>query len=770
MKTIHYYIVSLALAFTVASCSDDMESPNHPANTGDEVQFGAALSGVDTRTVYGDSTTTGFPIYWVQGDKVKVASPQCGVKQAEYSVSVASETQNYATSLNKTGAAGIQWGTSKTADFYSIYPSDGAALNIQGNNVTATLRVNATQYAKTTDKTGTDKKTYIYAQPAEMGNVVMYAKTANVSKSAEAVNLHYKPFSTVIEFEITAPATNSGNQQSAIIIQALTLTAPTGTTIAGDFTFNFPENDTIAPTIAAASGGSNAITLHFLENNQYNTVLSTTKNMMKAKMCLMPVSGVSSLEGWTVAVNTSAGTFSKTLTGQTGELKPGMVHKLKLPRLSYASDEWVYSLDSWITSLPDYKNIYLSEVSLPGAWYAGSSEAYQDTTDFTTLWNAGVRAFAVETKTTTKGLIPPTGIAVSGTGDNSLTSYNSGTNSLHSTEGSKGKVYSSGTAISTIINNIAAAVKQDEYAVLVLSYADGGESGRRYVDYGAWLQLLYDTFKSLSTDVKAKIHQNEITPNTTINDVLGKLIIKINVDANIAKSGSVSWWSLGTQTANYSYGNNLPALFSYNPFVQQIKSEGYSFSTPYYSNMYWMSWEDSYRIYHTSMPNGLTWCFSSANRTQLNSGTDTNIPKYEDRQAALKKMGDESKKIYDASTHNVWFYFNAGGTEATSIDGGDPSPTKFAKLMNEWLLNSINNKIKNSEPSPLGIVMFNQCTGDNASYHGTDIIKAIIEMNSMFYLKHAGDDSGSTESEVQSAAPGYSSGMVDNNTNAFGWE
>ena len=731
MKTIHYYIVSLALAFTVASCSDDMESPNHPANTGDEVQFGAALSGVDTRTVYGDETTTGFPIYWVQGDKVKVASPQCGVKQAEYSVSVASETQNYATSLNKTGAAGIQWGTSETADFYSIYPSDGAALNIQGNNVTATLRVNATQYAKTTDKTGTDKKTYIYAQPAEMGNVVMYAKTANVSKSAEAVNLHYKPFSTVIEFEITAPATNSGNQQSAIIIQALTLTAPTGTTIAGDFTFNFPENDTSAPTIAAASGGSNAITLHFLENNQYTTVLSTQKSMMKAKMCLMPVSGVSSLEGWTVAVNTSAGTFSKTLTGQTGGLKPGMVHKLKLPQLSYASDEWVYSLDNWITSLPDYKNIYLSEVSLPGAWYAGSSESYQATADFTTLWNAGVRAFSVECRTSSK--LFSTRVVISGSGNNI------------------GNAYIGGTEISSTIASIASAINPNEYGVLVLSYADGGRGGHRDEDHAFFISGIAN---EITQSGATNIYTGEITANTTINDVLGKLIIKVNVDKNIPEG---------------TYGDNMNALFSYNPFVQQIKSEGDKFDTPYFSDLYWKTWNDSYKTYDTSMPNGLTWCFSSANRTQPDSGTDTNIPKYEDRKAALKKMGDESKKIYDASTHNVWFYFNAGGTQATSIDSKD-SPTEFAKVMNEWLLNSINNKIKNSEPSPLGIVMFNQCTGDNATYHGTDIIKAIIEMNSMFYLKHAGDDSGSTESEVQSAAPGYSSGMVDNNTNAFGWE
>lgn len=743
MKTIHYYIVSLALAFTVASCSDDMETPNHPANTGDEVQFGAALSGVDTRTVYGDETTTGFPIYWVQGDKVKVASPQCGVKQAEYSVSVASETQNYATSLNKTGAAGIQWGTSETADFYSIYPSDGVALNIQGNNVTATLQVNPTQYATSADKT-TGDKTYIYAQPTDMGNVVMYAKTADVSKSAEAVVLNYKPFSTVIEFEITAPKQNSAGTQSEITVQSLTLTAPTGTTIAGDFTFNFPESDNSTPTIAAATGGSNVITLHFLENNQYNTVLSTTKNMMKAKMCLMPVSGVSSLEGWTVAVNTSAGTFFKTLTGQpaaeAGELKPGMVHKLKLPQLSYASEEWVYSKDSWITSLPDYKNIYLSEVSLPGAWYAGSStkENYQATEDITTLWNAGVRAFSVECRTSSvlKGLSwVPNRVVISGSGDNTSTG-----------------AYRGGTEISSIIASIASAINPNEYGVLVLSYADGGTGGHRENDRAFFISgIANEITESRATNIYA----GEITANTTINDVLGKLIIKVNVDANIP---------IGT------YANNMNALFSYNPFVQQIKSEGGKFDTPYFSDLYWKTWNDSYKTYYTSMPNGLTWCFSSANRTQLNSGTDKNIPKYEERQAALQRMGNESKKIYDASTHNVWFYFNAGGTQATSIGSGSPDPIKFAEVMNEWLLNSINNKIKNSEPSPLGIVMFNQCTGDNATYHGTDIIKAIIEMNSMFYLKHAGDDSGSTESEVQSAAPGYSSGMVDNNTNAFGWE
>ena len=130
-----------------------------------------------------------------------------------------------------------------------------------------------------------------------------------------------------------------------------------------------------------------------------------------------------------------------------------------------------------------------------------------------------------------------------------------------------------------------------------------------------------------------------------------------------------------------------------------------------------------------------------------------------------------SKQIYDASTHNVWFYFNCGGTQATSSKSNNPSPTDFAKTMNLWRKNTIAAK---RDASPLGIVMFNQCTGANATYYGADIIKAIVEMNSKFYLKHAGANTDSSTgditeptAEVTSAAPGYSAGFKYSGTDAI---
>lgn len=718
----------LALAFTAMGCSDDITTGGQPANAGDEVQFGVALSGV-TRTVYGDETDTGFPIYWVNGDKVKVASPQCNVRQAEYLVAVNSETQNYATSLTKTGDAGVQWGSSETADFYSIYPSGGATLNVSGNTVTASLAVASTQYAATTEK-----QDCFYAQPADMGNVVMYAKTSDVQKSSNVVDLRYKPFSTVIEFEIKAPKNNSAGELSEITIQSLTLTAPTDTYISGNFTFNFPENDDADPTISNTSG-SNVITMHFLENNQYTTKLSTTKNILKAKMCLMPVNGVTSLKGWQVSIGTSAGTFSMQLNKDTGELKPGMVHKLQLPQLSYSSTEWTYSLDNWITSLPDYKNIYLTEVSLPGAWYAGSTEDYQATSDISKLWNAGVRAFAVECRTFSNlswsGYVP-SGVVISGSGRNQSNAY---TNPL------------GGTAvhISSIVKDIASAIKSDEYGVLVLSYADGGSGGHRESDHNYFIAGVAN---EITQSGATNIYASEITPNTTINDVLGKLIVKINVDDDITKS---------------SYSDNMNALLSYVPFTKGNSSVSFS-------KLYWMSWDNTYKQNVSLSNSEFLWCYNSANRTQVDSGTDTTVPTYAQRQGGLQSMMNYSKQIYDASSHNVWFYFNAGGTEATSSSSEAVSPTSFASTMNPWLLSTINDK---ADASPLGIVMFNQCTGSNNTYHGADIIKAIIEMNSKFYLKHAGDNTDGSDtpqvSTVKSVAPGYSSGMLDDNTDAIGW-
>lgn len=762
MRNIYNYMLLSVLTLATVGCIEDEFNPNEPSEAkGSEVKFGLSLEDPDTKTIYGPETDTGFPVYWSEGDKVLVASPQCAVTSAEYEVTPVSG-QNYAEALNKTGAAGVQWG-STDAYFYSVYPSTNASwTSLSESNVTAKLNIASEQSANIV----LDETTY---SAADMDNVIMYANTAKIT-NGDNVDLNYKPYSTILEFEMSIGAYDNNESYGSAKVISLTLTAPENTAIAGDFSLKFngigEDEEAKVPTISPVGNNSNVITMAFTTQP-----MLTKDNSLKAKIAVIPDENVTSIADWKLTVevlegnNTSTTTFTKTLN-TTATLKAGMIHKIKLPKLK-PSAVWDYNLNSWMTALYDYKNIYLTELSIPGAWYSlGKDDGGYQASGHTaaTLWNAGVRAFAVETRTRSGSSAAqhnPDNVVVSGTADNNILSKNGGKNSLHvdtngnMIEGSSGNVQYGGTQISTVISAIASQVANtEEFAVLILSYADGGSSGHRYVDHGAWLQLLYDAYNSLGTDVKNVIYQDQIDENTTIGDVIGKLIIKVNVDENIAESGSVDWQTIGLfqwidHSQSYAYADNLPALFSYNRFAQQIGD----FSNPYFSSLYWMTWSDSYRTDTKVKPtSGFNWCFSSANRTQDDAGTDTTIPKFSQRKAALASMIEYSKEITEDKGHNIWFYFNAGGTKAedSTTDTDATDAQNFAKEMNPWLLDVIKLKANGgtdengylgtagsyieSDPSPLGIIMFNQCTGDNTTYYGADIIKEIIEMNNKFKL------------------------------------
>ena len=724
-------------AFALASCVDDIvDTPTAESKAGEDVQFGLSLP--DSRTVYGGEKNNTFPIYWSDNDKVQIYSPECatGRNDAEYGVTPVSG-QSYAEKLTKTGPYGVQWGDNTTANFYSVYPSLNAQFSSSGSAVTAKLKISSEQHANLAAA----------GVAADMDNVIMYAQTNDV-EAGKIVNLKYTPYSTVLEFILTLGVSNNG--WGKVKVSSFTLTAPEGTNIAGDFNLTF--NGSNAPTISAAGNNSNQITVNF----ETAPILNESNQTAKINVALIPLSGVANLDGWTASVefyegnDTTTRTLTKTLNGAS-TLAPGKIHKISLPKITPAV-AWTYNLTNWVSSLYDYKNIYLTELSLPGAWYAGGKiykdtsgqlfgkdetyKNYQATNDMTALWNAGVRAFAVECRTSSTNTgawysptYTPSSVVVSGTQDNS------------------GDACTNGTQIRTLIKSIADAaaatltynedgtVKDGEFAVFVLSYADGGSTGRRKVDFEYFINGIRT---EIANSGAANIVTN-VTKDTTVGDVLGKLIIKISVDDDIP---------VGSYTTQ-----DMNALFSYNPHIKQLSSDKYS--TPIFSKLYWKEWSNDYKTTTTTTTTtDFLWCFSSANRTQVNTGTNTTIPTFAQRQTALQAMITNSRKISAAGTHNVWFYFNAGGVVTTSQTDDNTNATAFASDMNNWLLEVIKLKsnggtdtngyytgtagtIVESDPSPLGIVMFNQCTGDNATYKGADIIKAIVDMNDKFKLQRA---------------------------------
>lgn len=756
MKRIYNYILISALVFIAVGCINEGLEPDTPsAGNGNDVQFGLSFDELETRTIYGSETSTGFPIYWSQGDKVLVGSPQCAVTSAEYEVTPVSG-QSYAEAMNKTSAAGIQWG-STDADFYSVYPSTNASwTNLTEDNVTAKLNISSEQSANYV----LSDNVYI---AADMQNVIMYAQTNDVVNGSTA-NLKYKPYSTILEFElnigkIVDDQGNETNNYGSAKIMSLTLNAPEGTAITGDFSLKFNGSDD--PTISATGNNGNSIKMDFTTQ----PMLDETNKTLKVKLAMIPISGVK-INGWTFTVeyidgnSTVATTKTKTLNVDK-ELKPGMIHKLKMPIFPTQEAAWDPEMGEWITTLYDYKNIYITELSLPGAWYAGAptGDGYQATNSFATLWSEGVRAFAVECRSARPSIsfsdTSPNRVVISGTGSNSTGLIG-------------GKYYYGGTRISTVIKSIAdqvaSAVTKDasgtiidgEFAVLVLSYADGGEGGHRDQDHAYFINGIKSEIDEAGV---SNIYTGPVTANTTVYDVLGKLIIKVNVDDNLTQS---------------SYAGDMNALLSYNPFMQQLPADtivnedgtetsAVDYTKIRFSKMYWKTWADTYKTFATSNPSDFLWCFSSANRTQANTGTNTTIPTYAQRQTALRGMMENSKELTETKKHNVWFYFNAGGTQTTSMTDDETSATDFATTMNAWLYELVKLKANGgtdtngvygtagayveSDPSPLGIVMFNQCTSD--TYYGPAIIEEIVHMNNKFKLLRAADTDNSEEEEEE---------------------
>ena len=224
MKTNKYFWVSI-FALWVCSCQDDEQESIQPT-PGQDVTFGASLEKNTTRTIYGEETNGAFPIYWVDGDEVLVSSPECaakgGVGSATYKVNVeGNTTQNYATSLDKTGEIGVRWGNNDLGSFYSIYPVSSSHTKLGSDYKTVTLTMPAQQDNNIVTEDGAK------IIRSDMRSCFMYAAEADVN-SGKTVNLKYKPLSTAIRFTLTGP-----DSDDPVTINYVRIYAPQGTNIRG---------------------------------------------------------------------------------------------------------------------------------------------------------------------------------------------------------------------------------------------------------------------------------------------------------------------------------------------------------------------------------------------------------------------------------------------------------------------------------------------------------------------------------------------------------
>ncbi len=736
-----------AALLLLAACSDE-ENPTIPAQPGDEVSFVARLDGKGTRTIYGDSTVNNtYPVYWQNGDEVKVASPQCasGRNTGLYKVHVA-EAQNYAESLVRQGNVGIQWGTDEQAKFYSIYP---ASYHTQ-NNTTVNNTLTPTADAATAKMTirsyqlnrfqknasgnweGTPFDLAVITNPdaAQLNpDAVMYAQT-KANRSDGTVNLRYKPFSTVLRITLAGCEFDSGlGGDKTVTIEEVMITAPQGVNLVGEFDVNFNKDATTAPTVSATGGVLDPNVLHIpmMAENQTNYLTIGANESITFNAFVVPQTKAEVNGEWTIEVRTTNGTFTRSLAstlaeGQTNQLVPGKIHKIRLPKIRITSD-FKFDKSSWISQIP--RNVYLSELSLPGAWYCYSTN-YQATDDLATQWNAGVRAFHIDCRLTNNRYIRPS--------SQILTCADTDKG------GTAGWGYSSGTPVLDKLKEISDLLesKKDEYAVVVLTIAEK-ELMSSGVSHGTVAQdKMLEAFSSIiNTNNIPNLYTAPVTPNTIVNDVLGKVIVKIN-----------------TTNAD-PYTGTIPSTL----MSQASLAPGAVFNSMQSSKMFWGA---------SAVNPAMTFYYMQGQRTYT---TGSGNPQISARQSAIDNIIAESKRIYDASEHNGWFQMGIGGYKKDDSDDND-NYVYVANALNNYLLTQINDKMT-TDPSPVGLVLANFITTNaqgTTQVYGTSLTEAIIKMNRMFRLNRdptKPEWPGKGQSEIRSASSTHSSGF---RKNANGWD
>lgn len=562
-----YFYLGFALAICFSSCTEDVldnGTVKNPVQKGDEILFGSTLTGdanaieksAESRTVYGDRTSTGVPVYWKdEGDEIAIFCNQAS-QPANHLVhyKVMPETQDLdkdgkpdkyqASSVTKvnTAEAGLQWGDPSTEHrFYAFYPASAVkgteeedATGMITANIPVTQQVQEWRTVNAGENGALQNKKTYFGLP-NMDYAYMYAYNAVTPSQVEDgqfIDLQFHNLVTVLDITVQGPSSGTATITN-INVDAIEGTQPI---LTGDFTCNIRNSSTGEGAIATCTPvgdfneerGRISIPCYDKKTGQF---IQLGKNeLLNVKAYIIPQDKDNTVTQRTLRITVSllnGAPCRKTL--QTADVTPHKINRVILPPLTIGgTNYWMSSLDP---------NIYLSELSIPGSKFSvltsenGASPAYQDAT-IEQQFKDGVRAFILQTAT--------------------ITSWGSYDNVYVVCDDKNRKIKTLSGAISDIASylNSLPEGKKNEFAFVMLTYLKGdvpflsGEDEEQY-----WLDRLnYEVNKMLENNSQYRIYEGEINNNTTITDVAGKIILKVNYNSKNMING---------------YSGTAPMLFSY---------------------------------------------------------------------------------------------------------------------------------------------------------------------------------------------------------------
>lgn len=726
MKKILYSLAIVAVTFMATSCQDDElgGGVTNPVQTGDEITFGSSLpEDIQSRTIYGtpDAEKRVFPVYWKDGDEIAIYCPQASMpatKLARYRIS-APTTEPYsstATAVTRIGDAGLQWGTEDLHKFYAFYPSSG----VEGTESTGLfdLEIPVNQKVNKFYQDGSGN----WHADIDMNLALMYAyrgqKKSNTAVGKN-IDLHFKPLSTILEIVVQGPE-NAKEALTLTNINVETVDAEK-TPIVGQFHAQITpgsdtdEVNTEGSTVTFSTMNKDkvvnnlSIECSWKENGETKFVTLGQGQKLYVKAFMLPTKNIDS-KNIKITVSTTKGAVHKTLVNGDGTsftIAQNKVNRVTLPALTTTFDN-AY----WMTSLDP--NIYLTELSIPGSKMTvettenGASEAYQATT-IEQQYKDGVRAFILQTERY-KPILGDAYIRLARTGAK-LTEVLNDISSYLIDSKNKGK---------------------NEFAFVLITYKEKHGSEKD------WMDLLQSTINVISQNV---IYKEKIGPETTLGDVLGKIVVKCNYNSADMING------VGT----------APMLYTL-------------WETSYVEGGLPMTWNN---------PNGksdLTWLYQEVTSVTHPTGNTCNDgynaeSTYKNKVDRIKDLFSNSLTKYKEGTHDTWFMNDLGGRYLYCDKHHYVSGTShnievdvkgLTKDLNQLGIDELQNRAENAG---LGLIFMNFANrGTTGQECKSDLLlQTIIDNNFKFALRKKTTSGGGEGTKSYDAS-------YNNGGNAIGWD
>lgn len=722
------FLFGIVTAACFASCSDDdmagVTTVENPVQTGDEIIFGSSVPSSDTpesRTEYGERTSTGIPVKWVQGDQVAIfclQSSQPADHLVNYEITPQEgENANKSQLVTKVNPeeAGLQWGTQDEHRFYAFYPASavkGSEEENQTGMITANIPVNQ-QPVEWKDGTMTvdGKEVPTHFGLPNMNLAYMYAHT-KVLKSKTPVgtpiSLEFKNLVTVLDITVQGPKEGG----SPVTVSNININAVGGKNIilTGDFTCNIREagdnTDEVSAECTAAGDLNevrNRISIPCYDSKTKDFITLNAGENLNVKAYIIPDND----EGHTISprelqitVSITNGAAKRKLL-QKATVTPHKVNRVILPHLtSGGTNYWLSDLDP---------NIYASELSLPGSKMSVltseyNSNLYYQTASIEDQFDDGVRAFILQTQRNwhVEWSNSRWRLEVVVNGQTAMPLQD---------------------ALTTISKKVKAAHKAghtNEFAFVLVTWNRGMGS-----DADDWLKLLADNIDSWATELN--IYPDRITPETTLGDLGGHLLIKANTNASESDMDS----ALGA-------GDEHPMLFS--SWTSAMPEDNlplrWGTSNPNASyNMYWYAQE------LTSVGNG-------------------GLGSVEDKNKYVRQVFERGVDIYlNNDQHDTWLMNDLGGYYTAGY--GEERVTKLTTDMNNLGIQLLQERTQNAG---MGLVFMNfadKNEGSGVAYRSDDLIQTIIDNNFKFQLRKKGSTSAAGSRSNAAGTSSYNANSWD---------